>query len=374
MMKLLLCFCFVFTSCATIKSKIPKIELGLEKPQKEVDHFRVSWVKNLDPVYNTGNLPIGTSSPFIFEDMLYMGDLNGNMTAYDTTNGKVIWTFNDGAAIQAQVNKVGENIYYGTKTGRLFSRNFATGKLNYAIDLGSPVESQPSYTNGRLVVHLRNHTVITLDASTGKVFWRYKRSIPYVTTLQRVSQIMPYKNSMVIGFADGYLVSLSLEEGVVKWEQKLSTGLKFVDVDVKPVYFNNYIVAGSASGPMRMLNPDNGVIERTIEIYQSHTPIISGDELIVGSVFGVLYKVDKYGKIIQQKKISDDGISSVVSWKKGLAVTTMGQKIHQVSNESFMKIASFDLGSDQSAVFGTSVLGEDILSVYSSRNRLYVFQ
>jgi outer membrane protein assembly factor BamB len=372
MIKIVLGLCFILSSCATINSNIAKV--GLEKPQKDTDHFRVSWIKNLDPVYNTGNLPIGTSSPFVFEDMLFMGDLNGIMTAYDVDNGKVLWSFDDGSPLQGQVNKVGENIFYGSKTGRLFSRKYVDGALNYAIDLGSPIESQPSYINGRLVVHLRNHTVVTLDAATGKVFWRYKRSIPFVTTLQRVSQIMPFKNSMIIGFADGYLVSLSLEEGVIKWEQKLSTGLKFVDVDVKPVYFNNLIVAGSASGPMRMINPENGVIERTIEIFQSHTPLLVGNDLVVGSVFGILYRVDKSGKIKHQRKISDDGISSVVSWKNGLAVTTMGETIHQLNNDSFKELATFNLGSDQSAVFGTSVLGDDILSVYSSRNRLYVFK
>ncbi len=372
MNKVLLIVMILVTSCSSVKKQASKIEL--RAPEKPSEHFRLAWVKNLDPVYNTGNLPIGTSSPFIFEDILYMGDLNGNMRAYDLDSGRVLWEENDKTPIQSQVNKVGENIYYGSKTGRLFSRNYLTGKLNYSIDLGSPIESQPSYISGRLVIHLRNHTVITLDATTGKVFWRYKRSIPFVTTLQRVSQILPYKNSMILGFADGYLVSLSLEEGVVNWEQKLSTGLKFVDVDVKPVYFNNFIVAGSASGPMRMINPLNGVIERTIEIFQSHTPLIVGNELIVGSVFGVLYRIDKYGKIKNKKKLSSDGISSVVNWKNGLAVTTMGESIYQINKENFTKISKFDLGSEQSAVFGTSVRGEDVLSVYSSRNRLYVFQ
>lgn len=359
---------FLAISCSTLKN------VPLEKIEKKPMYFQLSWVKNLDPDYNSGNLPIGTSSPFIFEDILYMGNLNGEMKAYDVETGKTLWSFQEKSPIQSQVNKLGDFIYYGTKSGRLVVRHYLTGKLNYATDLGSPIETQPSFVAGRVIIHLRSHTIITLDALTGKIFWRYKRSVPFLTTLQRVSQVMSYKNNIIIGFADGNLVSLSLEEGIVNWEQKLSTGVKFVDVDVKPIMFNDLIVAGSAAGPMRMVNPSNGVIEKTIEVFQAHTPYIKDDYLFVGSVFGELYKLDTYGKIIKRKKLSENGISSINGWKSGLVVTTMGSRIYQVNIENFDTLSEFDLGHDQSAVFGHAVVAENLLSIYSSRNRLYLFQ
>ena len=73
-------------------------------------------------------------------------------------------------------------------------------------------------------------------------------------------------------------------------------------------------------------------------------------------------------------KISKNGISSITKWKNGLAITTMGHKIYQISAKDFSVISSFDLGNDQSAVFGNLVSAEGKLSVYSSRNRLYVFK
>ena len=357
-------------SCAQVKTT----SLQLDKPSIEKDFFKVAWVKNLDPIYNTGNLPIGTSSPYAFEDILYMGNLKGYMQAYSVETGEVLWSANEKLPIQSQVNKLGDYVFYGTKTGRLITRHYLTGKLNYSIDLGSPIETQPSFLQGRVVLHLRNHTVITLDAKTGKIFWRYKRSIPYVTTLQRVSQLLPYKNSMIIGFADGYLVSLSLEEGVINWEQKLSVGIKFVDVDVQPVMFNGMIVAGSASGPLRFLSPESGAIEKTIDFHQSHTPLIVDGEMIVGSVFGLIYHIDKFGKVVRKLKVSDDGISSISQWKGHFVVTTMGKFVYQIDMKTLNTVSSFDLGSDQSAVFGTSVKADSFLALYSSRNRLYIFK
>ena len=357
-------------SCSTV-SKYTKY---LDKPIVEKKHLKVKWVKDLDPVYSTGNLPIGTSSPFIYSDILYMGDLRGMMTAYDVETGKVLWSFNEKLPIQSQVNKVGDYVYYGTKTGRLFSRHYLTGELNFAVDLGAPIESQPTFSMGRLLIHLRNHSILSLDASTGKLFWKYKRSIPYLTTLQRVSHMQPYNNNILVGFADGYIASLSLEEGVLNWEQRISEGYKFIDVDVKPVLFNDLIVIGSASGPIRFINPSNGVIERTIEIVQSHTANVQDDHFIVGDINGKLYKINKFGKILFQKKLSRDAISSVKKWKNGLIVSTMGQEIFYIEEDTFSKIDEFLLGSDQSAVFGDLAVSGEYFSVYSSRNRLYLFQ
>lgn len=186
--------------------------------------------------------------------------------------------------------------------------------------------------------------------------------------------MQPYNNNILVGFADGYIASLSLEEGVLNWEQRISEGYKFIDVDVKPVLFNDLIVIGSASGPIRFINPSNGVIERTIEIVQSHTANVQDDHFIVGDINGKLYKINKFGKILFQKKLSRDAISSVKKWKNGLIVSTMGQEIFYIEEDTFSKIDEFLLGSDQSAVFGDLAVSGEYFSVYSSRNRLYLFQ
>lgn len=366
---LALIFLFGAVSCAQVK----KLEKELEPREYKSRALQLSWTKNLDPIYNTGNLPIGMTSPFISDDILYVGDLSGSMHAYDLHSGRVVWEVVDKHPISGMANKFEDAILYGSKNGRLFSRHSLTGKLNYSIDLGAPIESQPVIVQGRAVIHLRNHTIVTLDAKTGKVFWRYKRSIPYTTTLQRVSRVLPIKNQLIVGFADGNVASLSLEEGAVKWEQKVSTGVKFVDVDASPVLFDKRLVVGSASGPVRFLNLATGAIETTIEFSLSHTPFKDKSSLVVGSVFGEVYRVDTVGKIVKRKKLSDNSISSIKPYKIGFIVATMGSEIFYL-NKDFDIIEQFNLGSEQSAVFGEIEAAEDNIALYSSRNRLYVFK
>lgn len=365
---------YFFVSCAQV-DKIKNVDLGIKAPDRNKKELQVSWVKNLDPVYNSGNLPIGTSAPLIFEDIIYMGSLKGDMTAYDASNGRIIWSKDEKQPIQAQALKVGENLFYGTLTGRLFVRNYLTGKLVYNTDLGAPIESQPSFVDGRLLVHLRDHSLVCIDAQTGKVFWKYKRSIPFTTTLQRVSRVVSYQGNLLIGFADGAVASLSLEEGILNWEQRISQGSKFVDVDVTPTVHNNKIIAGSASGPMSFINPMTGAIEKTIDLYQSSNPVLVGTDFIVGDIFGVIYLLDKFGKISKKVKLTKNAISSIKKWKNGYVVATMGSEVFYL--DSYLEIKDkFDLGSQFSAVFGSVEVSEatNIMSIYSSRNRLFVFK
>jgi outer membrane protein assembly factor BamB len=366
----LLSFLFILSGgCAGLKSK--KI---LDRIDRPVSAFNLRWAKNLDPSYNSGNLPIGTASPFIYEDILYQGNLSGQMVAYDLDRGVEIWKAQEDQPINGKAAIFGDYLVYGTMSGRIYSRHYLTGKLQYATDLGEPIESELSVSQGRMYAHLRNHKIVAMDAATGKILWGYRRSVPYVTTLQRVSTVMPYQDKLIVGFADGHVVALTRDEGVVAWEQKIAEGVKFVDVDVEPIYFNGQIVVGSASGRMRFINPENGLILKMVELTIAHAPIKSGDDLIVGTIFGEVARIDKDGKILINRKITNAGISSIVAWKKGLAVATMSGKIYYLNSKNLTINDEFELGSDQSAVFGHLQTNNKYLAVYSSRNRLYVFR
>lgn len=359
-------------SCAQLGKM--KEKLPFEKIKRQESNFVVRWSKNLDPVHNTGNLPIGTASPFIYEDLLFQGNLTGEMVAYDLDRGTEVWKKSEGVAINGKASIFKENILYGTMSGRVYSRHYLTGKLNYGIDLGEPIESELVVSNGRMYAHLRNHKIVAMDASTGKIFWSYRRSVPFTTTLQRVSKVLPYKNKLIVGFADGYLVALTRDEGVVAWEQKITDGLKFVDVDTDPVYFNGFIVASSAIGKMRFINPDNGLIAKTVDLTAAHAPIKIADELVVGTVFGEVARINKDGRIVIKRKVSKAGISSLVNWRGGFAVASMSGKVMQLDAKNLKTIEEFELGSSQSAVFGFLQQANDYLAIYSSRNRLYVFK
>ncbi|MFP5385733.1 MAG: PQQ-binding-like beta-propeller repeat protein [Bacteriovoracia bacterium] len=343
-------------------------------PTKSKEFFTVQWSKNLDPEYMSGNLPIGFGAPRIYNDIVYQGSLSGVMHAYDLETGRKIWAHDENTMLGAPAEFYNDHIAYGGLNGRLFVRHYLTGKLKYAIDLGAPIESAPFYYNGRLLLYLRGHQIVHLDAETGKVLWVYKRAVPITTTLQRTTQPLIIGDKIILGFADGFLGALSGQEGLLLWETKLVDEGKFVDVDLNPVLAGGMIISGSPSGTLKALNPDSGAIVRSYDVSVMAHPILKGEQLILGTNDGEVILMSLNGEILKRKKISGQPVSAVGWWKENLIAASFDGKLRAIDPLTLKVVGEFAMGYEYSAVYSDLVIEDDYLAIYTSRNHLYVFR
>ena len=328
----------------------------------------------MDPVYNTGNLPIALNSPLVVDGLVYAGDGKGFMNAWRAKDGKSLWRQEDGGIYHSGVVAYKENIIYGNSEGRVFSRYRGDGRLIYSVDIGAGIEGVPMIHKGRVFFHLRNHTILCLDGATGKILWNYRRVVSFLTTTQGVSNPVVYKDKLYVGFADGYVVVLSIEEGIVLWERKIVSGDKFVDVDTTPVFYQGKLVMGENGSSLSILNPEKGSLLRKLNYPLSRTPIIYNDQLIFGTTEGELVFLDKNFKEVKKSKISSHALSYITPWKGLLAVSTLGGEILLVDGKRGGVMETYQLGHKASAVFGNLSQEGEVLAVLSSRHRLYVFK
>jgi outer membrane protein assembly factor BamB len=343
-------------------------------PEQKLSFFNNIWSKNLDAEYVSGNLPIGLGAPRIFNDIVYMGSLDGVMSAYDIETGRVLWSENEKTPLNGPVEYFKDHVAYGGLNGRLFVRHYLTGKLKYAIDLAAPVESAPVFFKDHLFIYLRGHQLVHMDAETGKILWVYKRAVPVNTTLQRTSKPLLLGNKVIVGFADGFLGALSMDEGLLLWETKLAENSKFVDIDLNPILAGGLIISGSPSGELKAINPENGAISRTFGVSVMAHPILRGEQLILGTNDGELVIMNLNGETLKKVKISKQAISAITWWKEMLVIATFDGRIQAVDPLTMKVIDHFNLGYDYSAIFSDLVTTQDFLALYSSRNRLYLFQ
>jgi len=353
--------------------------LNLSKPSADKVSvlFNPSWIKNLDPAYDSGNLPIALHSPLIHEGILYVGNNSGFMKAYELENGKEVWSELDNSTYHAAPIALKDQIIYGTVQGRVISRHYTTGKIKYSVDLGASIETKGVVYQGRIFFQLRNHQVFCLDAETGKILWGYKRSVSYLTTLQRASTPVIYKDRVLVGLADGTMVALSIDEGLMLFETKLSTATKFVDVDNSVVVLNDKIYIGAVGSPVAILDPNSGKVLKKSDFIASRAPYVdpslNGEQLLFGTPTGELVLTDKNLQILNKVKVSQGVITSIVPFKKGLAVSTTSGEILFLDPKTLLVAEKFSLGHSYSAVFGDMESKESYLSVLSSRNRLFTF-
>ncbi len=336
------------------------------------------WTQNLDPAYSTGNLPIALNSPLVHDGLVFVGHNAGEMHAYDASTGRPVWIRSDNGGHHAAPAVFQDHVIYGTLEGRVYARNYLTGELKYSVDLGAPVETEGVVYKGRIFFQLRNHQIFALDASTGKILWGHKRSVPFMTTLQRASSPAFLDNKLIVGLADGVVVALSLEDGSLLWERKIGTGTKFVDVDVRPIVWEKMVLVGPQGGALMALDPNTGNVLHQLDIQLSRTFVPSQGpdkgKLLVGDVHGDILRVDSKLQLQSRTKVGNDAITSIVPWKDKLVVTMAGRHVLLLSSKDFSKIDSFDLGHAFSSVLGAASVDGGKLAILSSRHHLYIFE
>lgn len=359
----------LFSSCAGMKNFSLLFDRESEKPE-----FKTLWAKNLDPVYDTGNLPIALQSPAIFDGLVFVGDNNGYFHAFELENGKEVWKVDDRSYYHSKPVIYKDQVIYGTQDGRVFSRATITGELKFNVDLGASIEGAGVVHNGKIFFHLRNHQVFALDVETGKILWAYKRSVPYLTTLQRAAKPVVLNNRLYVGFADGTLTALNLEEGLLIFEVKLSTGIKFVDLDNPISVVDGKIYAGVMGGPLHIINADNGAIIKRSDIVASRSPFLEGDELLIPMPSGSIVRTDKNLNLLSEKKIVKGAISDFKMLGDSYFVTSTNGEIAEIEKRTLELKRAKHLGHTYSAVFGEVDIHQKYIALMSSRNRLYLFQ
>lgn len=357
-----------FVSCSTFK------KIKFNKPVRENNKLSLAWSENLDPSYLLGNLPIGWVTPLINGQKVYVGSLEGKLRIFNLDDGRLLKEISEGGAIQGKPLVIGDVLYYGTVKGELIARDTRTYKEIFRRPLNAPLESELSFHKNKIFLQLRNHALVALDSKSGKVIWSYKRAVPFLTTLNRVSTPVIYKNKLLVGFADGFLTAFKISNGDLLWETKVSNAKKFADIDINPKVINDKVWIGSLLDDVMVLNPRDGTILRRIQKNILAAPVFYKNNIILLTDNGEVVVCDKLGGIKKSLKMHSNGFSSAVIWNDKLAASTTDGKV-MYFDENFLKAPEkFELGHSYSSVFGYLESDGENLAVYSSRNRLYIFR
>ncbi len=361
----------ILSSCAFLQRYVPTN--ALHSPVR-TSSKQVLWSKNLDPIYNSGNLPIALNAPAISDGIVYIGDGQGIMHAFNITDGREIWQSQDVGTYHARPVFFDDMVIYGTVEGRIYARNKLTGEQVYSVALGSAVESAGTIADGIIFFLLRGHQLVALDVKTGKLLWSYKRAVPYLTTLQGVTTPVVFQDRVYVGFADSYFVAFSRLDGNILWERKLGVGQKFIDVDITPTLFKGAFATSASGGPLVFIDPKSGIVKLQLEIFPSSSPLLIASGLLVGTVSGELVLIDNDYRVVFKRKISSAAISTLISWKGAIYAGTTDGHLYELSSDGKELKQSTFLGSYASAIFRSPAVTADYMALFSSRYRLYLIR
>lgn len=240
------------------------------------------------------------SRPVVSDGLVLVHTSNGQLQAFDETDGAVKWTVNlDMPALSlrgesAPVVAFGAAIV-GGDNGRVSAVLMKQGQLIWQqrisqatgateIDRLNDVDTTPVIVNGVVYALAYNGNLTALDLRSGQVMWKRE--------LGSVNDFIVDANRIFLVDQNDRVVALNADGGVTLWTQSdlLHRNL------TSPVLYNGYLVVGDSEGYMHWINADDGrfVAQQKVDSSGFQTePVVASDKLLIQAKDGTLYAIKR---------------------------------------------------------------------------------
>lgn len=204
-------------------------------------------------------------APAISDGKLYIADPSGEVTALDALTGETLWSHDLHVPISGGPGVNDGLVAVGTQEAELIVLNGEDGSERWRQPVTSEVLSVPAIGRGRVVCRTIDGRVTAMSTVTGETRWAYDRSVP-VLTLRGDSSPVIHEAQVLVGFANGKLVALSLDSGVANWEAAIATPKgrteleRVVDIDAELKLVEGTVYAAAYHGEVAAVSETSGVV------------------------------------------------------------------------------------------------------------------
>jgi outer membrane protein assembly factor BamB len=201
--------------------------------------FEVDWWRGYVKAPLLDYQPAETANPAVDPDSerVFISTRDGALRCLSPFNGAIEWEFKtSGRPFAGPMVRDGV-VYMPAGNGSLYALRSTSGEKLWSYSAGEELVTQPTIDEGKVLVASQADTVYAVNAESGAWVWQYRRDPPSGFTVRGASRPVVRDGLVFMGFADGTLVALGLDDGVVRWERRLTTsgGTQFLDVDSTPV-------------------------------------------------------------------------------------------------------------------------------------------
>jgi outer membrane protein assembly factor BamB len=212
-------------------------------------------------------------------DLLHSGALSLEEAA---PQGQVAWTFAAGGAIQSSPAVSGGTVYFGSRDGKIYAVDAATGTQKWAYQTGSWVESSPAVVGGVVYCGSNDGHLYALDAATGRELWSFE-------TQYAASSAPAVADGMVYFSAEDYNVyAVDAATGKQVWKFEADEL-----IHSSPTVANGIVYTG-AGGCLYAVDARSGKFRLRFDSYavSYSPPVVSGSTVYLSNLNGSLYAVD----------------------------------------------------------------------------------
>lgn len=229
---------------------------------------------------------------------LYAADYEGKLVAVDADTGRKFWELKTEQPFSGGPGLDEEQIYMGTIDGRVIAYDRNDGIELWNSQVSSEVLIPPESADGIVIVRCIDGRVFGLDAISGRRIWVYDHSVPLLT-LRGNADILVRGGLAYIGYDDGSVVALKMDDGAMAWSQTIvsqegRTELeRLADIGTQMVIVASDLIVSSYKKRVVSLAADSGRLLWFKEISSATGIQVDRTNLGVSEANGDLWMLDR---------------------------------------------------------------------------------
>ncbi len=193
------------------------------------------------------------SSPAVADQLAFVGDNSGTLSALHIGTGGLAWSATVGGAVSSSpaVDTASRLVVVGSLNDSVSAYAEKTGKLVWTVTTGGPVRSSPVIYGGVVYIGAGDHKLYAIAENTGKVAWTATVAGP----VEGSPAFDPASSTVVVGDGSGTVTAFRVGARSPSRRWHVSVGGA---VENSPVIALGRVFVGSKNGTVSSLSESTG--------------------------------------------------------------------------------------------------------------------
>jgi outer membrane protein assembly factor BamB len=280
-------------------------------------------------------------APFYSSGTLFAADYEGRLVSVNAESGHTNWELKTEQPFSGGPGLDESKLYMGTIDGRVVAFDRDNGSELWNAQVSSEVLVPPAAADGVVVVRCIDGRVFGLDADNGARIWIHDHSVPLLT-LRGNANLLVRAGFVYVGYDDGSVVTLRLNDGSLVWSQAIvspegRTELeRLADVGQQMVIVASDLIVSSYKTRVVSLAADSGRLLWFKDISSASGLQVDRTNLAVSESTGNLWLLDRRNgsTIWKQDLLSNRGLTRPAFYGKLVVVGDKEGYLHWIDSDS----------------------------------------
>lgn len=351
----------ICSGCASVTEKLTNNERELLVSRK--------WVKELPLDTKLGPERFHGMSPLVVGDVVYQGNGKDSFAAYSRLTGAELWRRMVENGVSSGVEFKDGDLFFGGSDGQFYCLKALDGTLKWSFPVRAEVLAAPLIVEDTVYFLAANNVVYALDSKSGKQKWLYNRTDTTTFSIRGGAKPVLYKQSLLIGFSDGFFVSINAKSGGLVWERNLSRNAKFKDINATAVIDGSSVFVSSYDDSLYKLSADDGQIQWRVERGGHAAVTIQGNKVFYPTSDGDFLALDKQsGKTIWQNKVKSGIATQAIEFNELLVYGESRGDLKIVNSADGALVSSFTSGRGSPIAPAVDIKNSEVYFVSNEGN------